>query len=119
MKNLISFVLVAAAIVGGGWLIYYGPYYKDYYTMQEVAQSVALTWAAYNKERAGHEVEDQLKAREIDYITPEHCELHEAAGELVVTCRWQVDVYPPLVGGRRLSFEAEAAATKDGRLVDD
>ncbi len=118
-SGLLGPLMVASVVVGGGWLIYFGPYYKDYYTIEEVAQSGALTWAAYNKERGRHEVADQLKRREIDYVTPAHCELHEGVGTFIVTCRWQVDVYPPLIGGRRLDFVAEATASKDGRLVVD
>ncbi len=119
MKNLIVLILVAFAVVGGVWLIYFFPYYKDYYTMKEVVQSVSLTWAAYNKPRAETEITMQLQKREIDYITPQNCELKESGGEFVTSCAWQVDVYPPLIGGRRLDFEVEAAATKDGRLVTE
>lgn len=119
MKNLLSLLLVASLVVGGGWLIYFGPYYRDYYTMQEVAQTVSLTWAAYDKSRGEHEIATQLEKRDIDYITPQNCELNESGGEFVVTCAWQVDVYPPLIGGRRLDFEVQSASTKDGRLVDE
>lgn len=119
MKNLISLLLVGAALVGGGWLIYFGPYYKDRYVMEEVTQSVALTWAAYNKERASSELEQQFRKRGIDYITAEHCEIKEMGDQVYVSCAWQVDVYPPLIGGRRLDFEVESVAGKDGRLVDD
>lgn len=118
-KDYLTLLTVSGVVIGGGWLTYFGPYYKDYYVMQEVAESGALTWAAYSKERGRHEVADQLKRREIDYVTPAHCELHEGIGTFIVTCRWQVDVYPPLIGGRRLDFEAEAVASKDGRLVVD
>lgn len=119
MKNLLTLLLVAGLVVLGGWLVYFFPYYKDKYTMDEVVQTVALTWAAYDKTRAEHEVSTQLGKREIDYITPQNCELKESGGEFRVSCAWQVDVYPPFIGGRRLDFEVEAAATKDGRLVDD
>ena len=119
MKNLISLALVVGAVAGGGWLVYFGPYYRDYYTMQEVVQSVALTWAAYDKPRGEREVGQQLAKREIDYITPQNCELTDHAGELTVSCAWQVDIYLPVGPGRRLDFEVEAAATKDGRLVNN
>ncbi len=118
MKNLISLALVAAAVAGGGWLIYFGPYYKDKYVMEEVVQSVALTWAAYTKSRAETELVSQFRQRGIDYITPDHCALKEMGSDYYVSCAWQVDVYPPLVGGRRLDFEVESVATKDGRLVE-
>lgn len=117
VKNLLGFLLVAALIAGGGWLAYFGPYYKDYYTMEEVVQSVVLTWGAYNKDRAVAEVATQLRRREIDYITPEHCRLREEASERVVLCSWQVDVYPPLVGGRRLDFSTEARIDSQGQLI--
>lgn len=119
MKNLISLLLLAAALVGGVWLIYFGPYYKDELVMEEVTQTVALTWAAYNQQRAASELESQLRQEGIDYITPEHCDLKQMGDEYYVSCAWQVDVYPPLVGGRRLDFAVESVAGKDGRLVLD
>jgi len=119
MKNFLSLLLVVGLLAAGAWLVYFLPYYKDYYIMQEVTQSVALTWAAFNKDRAVREVNIQLQKREIDYITAEHCELSEHAGEFHVDCAWQVDVYAPLIGGRRLSFETGSVANKDGRLVND
>ena len=119
MKQLISLILVLGLVAAGGWFIYFWPYYKDYYTMQEVAESVALTWSSYNKERAVVEIDSQLKKREISYIEPTQFELRESGGEFEVSVAWQVDVYPPLIGGRRLDFEVDAVATKDGRLVND
>ena len=78
---------------------------------------MAMNWGAYTRTRAEGELENQLRRREIDYITPEHCRLQEQAGEKVVTCAWQVDVYPPLVGGRRLEFEVEGRVDSTGNLV--
>ncbi len=119
MKNLISLLLVVGALAGGGWLTYFGPYYMDSYRMEEITQTVALTWAAFTKQRAETELLTQLRDRDIDYITPEHCNLKEMGGDFLVSCTWQVDVYPPLVAGRRLDFTVESVASKDGRLVDD
>ena len=119
VKNLISLTLIAGLLVAGGWLAYFGPYYKDFYTMQEVTESVVLTWGAYNRERAEGEIGTQLRRREIDYITPEHCSFHEEASERVFGCAWQVDVYPPLIGGRRLDFETEARVDARGELFRD
>ncbi len=117
MKNLITLALLVGAVAAGGWLVYFGPYYKDYYTMEEVAESVVLTWQAYTKERAKGEINHQLKARGIDYITPAHFALREEAGEKVVEVEWQVDVYPPLVGGRRLDFYIEQRVDASGEVV--
>ncbi len=117
MKNFITLVIVVGLVAAGGWLTYFGPYYKDYYTMQEVAESVVLTWQAYTKERATTEITAQLRKREIDYITPAHFTLREEAGQKVVEVEWQVDVYPPLVGGRRLDFYVEERVDQNGEIV--
>jgi hypothetical protein len=119
MKNIISLLLLAGALAGGGWLIYFGPYYMDVYTMQEVAETSVLTAAAFGTARGTQELDHQLERRGIDYITGEHCKVAEKAGEFHCDCTWQVDVYPPLIGGRRLSHEVHAAAGKDQRLVKD
>ncbi|MSQ02508.1 MAG: hypothetical protein EXR71_11565 [Myxococcales bacterium] len=119
MKNLISLLLVVGALAGGGWLKYFGPFYLDAYRMEEITESVALTWSAYTKPRAEGELVAQFRDRDIDYITPEHCNLEERGGEFSVSCAWQVDVYPPLIAGRRLDFLVESVASKDRRLVED
>ncbi|MBM4369710.1 MAG: hypothetical protein FJ102_26100, partial [Deltaproteobacteria bacterium] len=54
---------------------------------------------------------------DIDYITPAHFTLSEEAGQKVVVVEWQVDVYPPLVGGRRLDFYVEQRVDQSGDLV--
>jgi hypothetical protein len=119
MKHLLTLLLGGGVIVGGGWLVYFGPYYMDSYTMQEVTESVALTMASFGTKRGLTELEHQFDKREIDYITAEHCELSDRDGQFSCNCEWQVDVYPPLIGGRRLSFWAGATAGKDQRLVKD
>lgn len=117
VKNFLSLTLIAALIAAGGWAIYFGAYYKDYFTMQEVTESVVLSWGAYNKTRAEAEIGTQLRRREIDYITPEHCDFREEATERVFDCAWQVDVYAPLIGGRRLDFATEARIDAQGELI--
>ena len=117
VKNLLNLTLLAALVAAGGWLAYFGPYYKDFYTMQEVTESVALTWGAFTKERAESEIGTQLRRREIDYITPEHCSFHEEANERVFACAWQVDVYAPFIGGRRLDFSTESRVDSRGELI--
>ena len=119
MKHLLSLLLAVGVVVGGGWFVYFGPYYMDSYTMQEVTETTALTMASFGVKRGSQELAHQLEKREIDYITAEHCELAEKSGTFSCDCEWQVDVYPPLIGGRRLSFSAGAAAGKDQRLVKD
>lgn len=119
MQKFLTLLLLTGGLVGGGWLVYFGPYYIDSYTMQEVTETVALTSAAFGVKRGSQELDDQLIRREIDYITPEHCDIAERAGTFHCDCSWQVDVYPPLVGGRRLSLSATAEATRDQRLVKD
>ena len=119
MKNVLSILLLAGALAGGGWLVYFGPYYMDSFTMQEVTESAVLTTASFGMKRGGEELAYQLDKRGIDYITAEHCAIAERGGTFHCDCAWQVDVYPPLIGGRRLSFSASAEASKDQRLVKD
>ena len=119
MKNVLSVLLLIGALVGCGWLVYFGPYYMDSLTMQEITESVVLTTASFGDKRGGQELDFQLEKRGIDYITAEHCVIKERGGNFHCDCAWQVDVYPPLVGGHRLSFSAGAEAGKDQRLVKD
>ncbi|MFZ5476361.1 MAG: hypothetical protein ACOZNI_06250 [Myxococcota bacterium] len=119
--KLSTFLLLVAAVAGAGWCWLFGPFYWDHFKMSDVVGTTALTWAAYNEERARAEFKHQLKQRGIpDYLTIEACAFHEGAGGLkVVDCRWYVDVVIPFTdSARRLNFQVLKTATPDGRLTD-
>ncbi|MDP2305379.1 MAG: hypothetical protein Q8P18_05085 [Pseudomonadota bacterium] len=118
--RVLTMVLIVAALAAAGWAWLFGPYWVDYFKMQDVAGSAVLSWAAYDETRGRSELAEQLKFREIpDYLTPDACRFYiEAGGIKVVDCAWTVDVYIPLVEeARRLSFSVVQSASTDGRLL--
>lgn len=116
--TVVLILLVAAA---GGWAYYFGPYYVDYFKMQDVTASAALNWTAYSEAHAREELRTEMKRRNVgEYLTPEVCTFFEDVGETkVVDCEWYVDVYLPGDKGRRLEFSvvyaAEPGATRATR----
>lgn len=120
--KFLTVVLIIAAAIGAGWAYYFGPYYMDEYRMTDVVGTAALTWGAYNEDRAHVELKDQMRLREVgEYLTPEECTFYEDVGNThVVDCSWYVDVQLPFDNGRRLNFRvaysAAPGATKAERL---
>jgi hypothetical protein len=117
--RIVSLLLLVAALAGIGWAWLFGPYWIDYYKMQDVAGSAVLSWAAFDETRGRMQLVEQLRHREIpDYITLDACRFYEEQGALkVVDCAWTADVYIPLVDQtRRLFFQVKKTATRDGRL---
>lgn len=110
--KFLTVVLILAAAAGAGWCYYFGPYYIDEFKMQDVVGTAALTWGAYNEERAHVELKDQMRIRGVgEYLTPEQCTFYEDVGETkVVDCDWYVDVYLPFEAGRRIKFRVAYAA---------
>jgi hypothetical protein len=119
--RFLTVVLALAALLGVGWAWFFGPYWIDYYKMNDVVGSAALSWSAFNEARGRMELADGLRKREIpDYLTPDACRFYEEAGSVkVVDCAWTVDVYIPVVAtARRLSFQVVKSVGTDGRLLE-
>lgn len=118
--RFITLVLVVAAALGAGWAWLFGPYWVDYYKMEDVVGSAALSWAAFGEPRGKAELVEQLRFREIpDYLTPDACRFYKEAVDVkVVDCDWTVDVQIPLVDQtRRMRFRVTQSAGADGRLL--
>ena len=115
-----TIVLAIAAVVALVWAWLFGPYWLDYYKMQDIAGSATLSWAAFDENRGHMELADGLKKREIPaYLTPEACSFYtEAGGVKTVDCAWAVEVVIPVVEHRRrMSFRVKKSASTDGRLI--
>lgn len=116
-----TILLVVAALFAAGWAWLFGPYWIDYYKMQDIVGTTTLTWAAFDEPRAHSELAEGLRKREIPaYLTPEACSFYmEAGGLKVVDCAWAVEVAIPVVDQRRrLAFRVKKSASTDGRLLE-
>ncbi|MDP2312754.1 MAG: hypothetical protein Q8P41_07600 [Pseudomonadota bacterium] len=119
--RFLTYVLIALVAAAGGWAWFFGPYWLDYYKMEDVVGSAVLSWAAFNENKGKMELAEGLRKREIpDYLTPDACRFYqEGGGVKVVDCAWTVDVYLPLVDqARRLNFRVIQSAGSDGRLLE-
>ncbi len=117
--RFLSYVLIVAALLGAGWAWLFGPYWVDYFKMEDVVGSAVLSWAAFDEPRGKAELAEQLRFREIpDYLTPDACRFYKDGKDKVVDCDWTVDVPIPVVDQtRRLRFRVTQMAGPDGRLV--
>ncbi len=119
MRNVLGFLFLAAIAAGGGWCYYFSGYYIDAYKMEDVCGTSALTWVAYaDKFKAQQTLGVEMERRSIEENpSAEDCEFFEEGANKVVQCHWQVDVYPPVGGARRLKFDVKKSATPDSKLL--
>lgn len=119
MRNFVGFLMIVGLAFGGGWCYYFAGYYIDGYKMEDVCGTAALTWVAYaDKARAQQTLGVELERRGIDENpSAEDCDFYEEGSNKVVQCHWQVDVYPPVGGARRLKFDVKRIATPDSKLL--
>ena len=95
--NLIGLMITVVLAVGGLLAYLFAPYHLDYMNMKEVVSSASLAWYANDAKSSGErKLEEQLRGKEIDYITrKDNCSFEEAAGMFTTYCSWEVDVYYP------------------------
>ena len=117
--NLIGLVLTLLLAAGAylAWL--FVPYHIDYMNMKEVVSSASLAWYANDSESsAQRKLDEQLRAKEIDYITrKDNCDIGEVGALYVVSCSWEVDVYyEPTQYYKTLTYETTAECDKGGTV---
>jgi hypothetical protein len=121
MRQLVSLLLMVGAVVGVGWCYYFAPFYIEHFRMGDVVGSAAMTWHALGEKKGREELLVRMRQREIDseYLDPAtRCQFYEEEGNKIVGCEWEVEVYPPLVGGRRLHFAVRKGVGANGDVVD-
>lgn len=117
--NVIGLVLTLLLVAGGylAWL--FVPYHLDYMNMKEVVTSSSLAWYANDSESAAQrKLDEQLRAKEIDYITrKDNCDIGAVGALYVVSCSWEVDVYyEPTNYYKTLTYETTAECDKGGSV---
>jgi hypothetical protein len=118
--NFIGLVLVVLLLVAGYFAYLFVPYHIDYMNMKEVVTSSSLAWYANDAKTASEKkLDEQLRAKEIDYITrKDNCDIDESGDMYVVTCSWEVDVYyVPSDYFKTLTYETTAECDKGGSVM--
>ena len=118
-KVLVQGLLLIGVVLGIGWVTLFGPHYIDYWQMEDVVGSAALSWTAFDLMRAKNEMGHEIDRLGIDNVVVDDCSFGETGGLKTVNCQWYVDVEIPLAGQtRRIKFQLEKSAGPDGRLAD-
>jgi hypothetical protein len=117
--NVLAVLLLLIVAVGGYGAYLLVPPYLDYMNMKEVASSAALAWyATETKTGSEKKFDEQMRAKEIDYITRDDCKWEESKEIFAVYCYWEYDVfYVPTDYYKTLEFEVTAESDKRG-VVD-
>ena len=119
LKVVVQGAMLIGALFGIGWSVLYGPHYVEYLYMQDVVKTGALTWVAFDQNRAKLDMQHELEQQGIEDVVVEDCLFNEYPNEKEVSCQWKVDIFIPVVGQtRRIKFFLSEAATPDGRLAD-
>lgn len=110
-KVVVQGLLLIGVILGIGWGVFYLPHYIEWYKMDDVVKTSALTWTAFDQTRAQNTLRDELAHREITDVVEEDCSFSDGTQLKTVTCRWRVDITIPLVNQtRRLRLERTATS---------
>lgn len=118
--NIIGLVLVVLLGIAGYFAYLFVPIHIDYMNMKEVVTSSSLAWYANDAKTASEKkLDEQLRAKEIDYITrKDNCSIEESGDMYVVSCSWEVDVYyPPTDYYKTLVYETTAECDKGGTVM--
>lgn len=119
MKVLIQGAMLVGVVLGIGWGALFGPHYIDYWQIDEVVGTAALSWTVFDIVRCKNDMSYEMNRMGIESVSIDDCSFNEARGLKTVSCQWKVDVEIPLVGQtRRISFDVEKSAGPDGRLVE-
>lgn len=114
-------LLMSLIFVGAGYFAWlFVPYQIDYMNMKEVVTSSSLAWYANAAKSASEKkLDEQLRAKEIDYITrKDNCDIGESGDLYVVSCSWEVDVYyVPTNYYKTLTYETTAECDKGGMVM--
>lgn len=118
--NVIGLVLVLLLAVAGYFAYHFVPVHIDYMNMKEVVTSSSLAWYANDAKTASEKkLDEQLRAKEIDYITrKDNCDINESGDMYVVSCSWEVDIYYwPTDYYKTLTYETTAECDKGGTVM--
>jgi hypothetical protein len=118
-KVLMQGLLAVGVLLGIIWGVFYLPHYIEWYKMDDVVKSTALTWTAFDQTRAKVTLHDELGHREITDVIEDDCTFSDLGDQKMVTCEWKVDIVIPLVNQkRRLRLDRTATSDmKTQRLV--
>ena len=96
-KVIVQGLLVLGVIAAIGWAVLFGPHYIEWFKMDDVVKTSALTWTAFDQNRAQISVRDEIRMREINDVVFEDCTFSENTDLKTVSCNWKVDVNIPLL----------------------
>lgn len=110
-KVVVQGLMLIGVLFGIGWAVLYLPHYIQWFKMDDVVKTSALTWTAFDQNRAQISLKDEIRMREIDDVVPEDCSFADSTNLKTVTCRWRVDIVVPMVDQKwRLRLERSATA---------
>ena len=118
-KVVVQGLMLIGVIIGLGWTWLYLPHYIEWFKMDDVVKTTALTWTAFDQTRANVTLKNEMEHREITDVIPDDCSFADSTDLKTVSCAWKVDIEIPLVGQhRRLRLERTATSDmKTQRLV--